>query len=299
MMTTIVQTTNLTKQFDQKPILDTINLDVPAGQLLGLLGPNGAGKTTLLDILMGVRRPSSGTAELFGQDPRSEAVRQRIGVARQQTDLPSTWRVGELVDFVAAHFADPFPVEELLDRFDLADLVAHQAGSLSGGQQRRVAVALAFAGRPELVFLDEPTTGLDVDARRGLWDGIRSFRSDGGTVIVTSHYIEEVEALADRVVVLDDGRILADGSLSQIRSRVRLARVTLTRAQLPTLQAATDIERDGEKTHVLTSDAPALVRELVTSGAVFDDIAIASASLEDAFLALTGDRMPSSKESTS
>lgn len=298
-MTTIVQTTNLTKQFEQTPVLDTINLDVPAGQLLGLLGPNCAGKTTLLDILMGVRRPSSGEAELFGRDPRSEAVRERIGVARQQTDLPATWRVGELVDFVAAHFTDPFPAEELLDRFGLTDLAGHQAGSLSGGQQRRVAVALAFAGRPELVFLDEPTTGLDVDARRELWDGIRSFRSDGGTVIVTSHYIEEVEALADRVVVLDGGRILADGSLSQIRSRVRLSRVTLTRAQLPTLQEATDIEHDGEKTYLLTSDAPALVRELVASGAVFDDISIASASLEDAFLALTGDRMPSSKGSTS
>lgn len=173
---------------------------------------------------------------------------------------PSCLTVGELIDFVAAHFDKPLPRNELLERFGLTELVDRQAGGLSGGQQRRLAVALAFTGGPDLVFLDEPTTGLDVETRRNLWNSIRSFRSDGGTVIVTSHYIEEIEALADRVVVLDQGHILADNALAEIKKRVRLTKVTLTHAQIGTLNEVTDIEYDDERTHLLTHDAPALVR---------------------------------------
>ncbi|PZG23805.1 ABC transporter ATP-binding protein [Micromonospora craterilacus] len=289
-MTLLARALDLTRRYNDTTALDGVSLDIPAGQILGLLGPNGAGKSTLINVMTGLLRPSSGSVELCGGDPRSESTRSVIGVTPQETGLPETWRVAELVDFVAAHFPDPVDRAELLDRFDLTPLADRQAGGLSGGQQRRVAVALAFVGRPRLVFLDEPTTGLDVDARRALWDGIRSFHADGGAVLLTSHYIEEVEALADRVVVMDHGRIIADGSVAEIRSQVRLKRVTLTDPMLPALSGVASIQRDADRTHLLTNDATALVRELVTSGASFTDIEIESASLEDAFLAITGAR---------
>ena len=289
-MTILARAHDLTRRYHDMTALAGVSLDIPAGQVLGLLGPNGAGKSTLINVMTGLLRPSSGSVELCGGDPRDEATRRVIGVTPQETGLPETWRVAELVDFVSAHFPDPVPREELLDRFDLSALAGRQAGGLSGGQQRRVAVALAFAGRPRLVFLDEPTTGLDTGARRALWEGIRSFHADGGAVLLTSHYIDEVEALADRVVVMDQGRVIADGGIAEIRGRVRLKRVTLTDPVLPELVGVTSIERDADRAHLLTNDATALVRELVTSDASFTDIEIESASLEDAFLAITGAR---------
>ena len=289
-MTILARAHELTRRYNDTTALEGVSLDIPAGQVLGLLGPNGAGKSTLINVMTGLLRPSSGSVELCGGDPRDEATRRVIGVTPQETGLPETWRVAELVDFVSAHFPDPVPREELLDRFDLSSLADRQAGGLSGGQQRRVAVALAFAGRPRLVFLDEPTTGLDTGARRALWEGIRSFHADGGGVLLTSHYIDEVEALADRVVVMDQGRVIADGGIAEIRGRVRLKRVTLTDPVLPELVGVTAIERDAGRVHLLTNDATALVRELVTSDASFTDIEIESASLEDAFLAITGEQ---------
>ncbi|TLW94787.1 ABC transporter ATP-binding protein [Saccharomonospora piscinae] len=289
-MTVLARALDLTRRYNGTIALDGVSLEIAAGQVVGLLGPNGAGKSTLINVMTGVVRPDAGRVDLCGGDPRSESTRRVIGVTPQETGLPETWRVAELVDFVSAHFPEPVDRTELLDRFDLAPLADRQAGGLSGGQQRRVAVALAFAGRPRLVFLDEPTTGLDVDARRALWDGIRSFNADGGAVLLTSHYIEEVEALADRVAVMDRGRIIADGGIAEIRGRVRLKRVTLTDPVLPELVGVSSVERDADRTHLLTNDASALVRELVTAGASFTDIEIESASLEDAFLAITGDR---------
>lgn len=288
----VVHTRNLGRRFGEKTVLEGIDLDVPPGQLLGLLGPNGAGKSTLISLLVGLRRPTTGVVKVLGLDPRSDAVRRLIGVTPQETALPAAWKVGEVFDFVAAHFPGPLAVGELAERFGLGGLLDRQAGGLSGGQQRRVAVALAFVGRPRLVVLDEPTTGLDVEARRGLWEGIRSFRDEGGTVLLTSHYIEEVETLADRVVVMNRGRILADGDVTEIRGRVPLTRVTLAGARLPDLRvlhAATGIEQDGARIHLLTHDARTLVHELVHHEIGFDDISIETASLEDAFVALTGE----------
>lgn len=287
MTESVARANNVTRRYGDVVAVDEVSLDVSAGQILGLLGPNGAGKTTLINLFTGLRRPDLGTIELCGGGPRDEAVRKQIGVTPQETALPEAWRVEELADFVAAHFPDPHPRDELLARFKLHDLQRRQVGGLSGGQQRRLAVALAFTGRPRLVFLDEPSTGLDVEARRDLWDGIRTFRSDGGTVLLTSHYLEEIEALAQRVVVVDHGRVIADGSLSEVRGLVRLKRVTLTCRELPDLAGVNSVEHEGDRTHLLTNDADQLVRSLVASGVEFADLEIQAASLEDAFLALT------------
>ena len=267
--------------------LHEVDLDVPPGQLLGLLGPNGAGKTTLLQLLSGLRRPTSGRVELFGADPRDAGARRRLGTTPQDTGLPATLRVREVVALVAGHFPDPVPSQELLADFGLTGLESRQTGGLSGGQRRRLAVALAFVGRPSLVLLDEPTTGLDVEARHALWDGVRRFHAGGGTVVLTSHYLEEVEALAERVVIIDRGRVAADGSLAQIRSRVPSRRLRLRAAGLPELPGVGRSVSDADVHQLWTADSDALVRDLERSGAAFSDLEVATASLEEAFLALT------------
>jgi ABC-2 type transport system ATP-binding protein len=307
-----VRVEHVTRRFDATVALDDVSLDVHRGEIVGLLGPNGAGKTTLLSLVSGIRRPDSGTVRLFGRDPRDAVARVRLGTTPQETGLPPTLRVGEVAAFVAGHYPDPMPVGELLDVFGLTDLARRQTGGLSGGQKRRLAVALAMAGRPDLVLLDEPTTGLDVDARHVLWDALRTFHARGVTVVVTSHYLEEIEALAERVVVVDHGRVLADGTLRDVVGRVALRRVTLALADDgaaspgavpspssgPASSAMTRldalagvVQRDTDPAsgrHVLlTADADALVRELVTAGVPFHDLEVRSASLEEAFLALT------------
>jgi ABC-2 type transport system ATP-binding protein len=280
---------NVSRRYGDVLALDNVNLDVPAGQLLGLLGPNGAGKSTLVNLFTGIRRPSSGTVELFGGDPRDPAYRRHLGVTPQETGLPHSLRVGEVVDFVRAHFPDPLGRGELLDRFGLSDLIKRQTGGLSGGQKRRVAVALAFAGRPRIVFLDEPTTGLDVEARRALWDGVRAFHADGGTVVLTSHYLEEVEALAERVVVIGGGRVLADDTVDAVRGLVAIRRVSLrSPVPMPDLPGLVGTERDGDRLHLLTPDADRLVRDLVAKEIPFADLEVRPTSLEEAFLTLTG-----------
>ena len=279
---------DVTRRFGDVVALDRLHLDVPAGQLVGLLGPNGAGKSTLVTLLTGVRRPTSGTVELCGGDPRDPAFRRSLGVTPQETGLPASLRVGEVVDFVRAHFPDPLGRDELLERFGLSDLVRRQTGGLSGGQKRRVAVALAFAGRPRIVFLDEPTTGLDVEARNALWDALRAFHADGGTIVLTSHYLEEIEALARRVVVIGAGRVLADDTVAAVRGLVAIRRVSLTTSvPVPDLPGVVSADRDGPRTHLLTADADRLVRDLVARDVAFQDLEVRPTSLEEAFLTLT------------
>ncbi|MFC0530076.1 ABC transporter ATP-binding protein [Phytohabitans kaempferiae] len=276
-----------TRRYGANLALDGVTLDIPEGGVVGMLGPNGAGKSTLISLLVGLRRPTSGRVELFGGDPRDPACRREIGVTPQETGLPSTLRVHECVAFVAAHYADPVPTGDLLDRFGLADLARRQTGGLSGGEKRRLAVALAFVGRPRLVFLDEPTTGLDVRARRALWDTIRDF-GRAHTVVLTSHYLEEIEALADRVVVLGQGRVLADDTVASIRGMVGIHRVSLTAPDLPDLPNVVGLERVDGRTSLFTADADQLVRDLVHAGVPFHGLQVQPTTLEEAFLTLTG-----------
>lgn len=229
----------------------------------------------------------------FGADPREPVARARLGTTPQETGLPDVLRVGEVVELVASHYPDPMPTGELLERFDLGALVRRQTGSLSGGQKRRLAVALALVGRPRLVLLDEPTTGLDVESRHELWTALRSFHAEGATVLVTSHYLEEVEALAERVVVVGEGRVLADDSLSRIlatvarrRLLVRLPEAAAAR-ELAALPAVSGPSREGDRYAFLAAAADALVRHLVRSGHEFSDLEVRGASLEEAFISLT------------
>ncbi|WP_251152065.1 ABC transporter ATP-binding protein [Cellulosimicrobium sp. Marseille-Q4280] len=281
----VVAADHVTRRFGQVVALDDVSLTVGAGELVGLLGPNGAGKSTLLSLVSGQRKPDAGTVRLFGGDPRDARSRVSLGITPQETGLPATLKVREVVDFVGGHYPDPVPTGELLDQFGLTELAGRQTGAMSGGQKRRLAVALALVGRPAVVLLDEPTTGLDVGARQTLWDAIRAYHADGGTVLLTSHYLEEVQALAERVVVIDQGVVRADDSLDAILRRVALRRVVVrSTTDLAAWPGVVRSERaaDGRQ-ELYTPDADALVRELVTSGVDFHDLEIRGASLEEAF----------------
>ncbi|GAA4533875.1 MULTISPECIES: ABC transporter ATP-binding protein [Nonomuraea] len=286
-MTVLARTVEATRRYGDVVALDRVSVEIRAGELVGLLGPNGAGKSTLMNLFVGLRRPTSGTVELLGGSPSDPAVRRGIGVTPQETGLPEVLRVGEVVDFVSSHFPKPVAKAELLDRFGLGELVKRQIGGLSGGQKRRLAVALAFAGDPRLVFLDEPTTGLDVEARRTLWDGIRAFHEGGGTILLTSHYLEEIEALAERVVVVGHGRVLADDTVAAVRDVVGARRVSFDAGELPELPGVAGVQREGGRVHLVTPDPDRLVVELVRSGTPFSGLEIRPTSLEEAFLTIT------------
>jgi len=289
-MTTLATLDHVTRRFGTVTAVDDVSLDIQSGSILGLLGPNGAGKTTVLSMLQGLRRPTSGTVRLFDADPTVAASRQHLGSTPQETALPPTLRVGEVIDFVGRHFENRVSVEELSKEFGLDDLIRRQTGALSGGQKRRLSVALAFVGRPKLVLLDEPTTGLDVDARHALWDAVRRQHAAGSTVVVTSHYLEEIEALAERVVVMGGGRVLADDSLAGVLGRVATRLVRLSSPVLDAigrLDGVAHFEQDQEAGVFSVHDSDDFLRRLVGSGLEFRNLTVRGASLEEAFLSLT------------
>lgn len=287
----VVELIGVTRRFGATVALDDVSLSVHPGELVGLLGPNGAGKTTMLSLITGLRHADAGTVRLFGGDPRDPLNRVSLGTTPQETGLPPTLTVGEVTDFVAGHYAHPMSRGEVLERFGIADLAKRQTGGLSGGQKRRLAVALALVGRPRLVVLDEPTTGLDVEARHALWQALRDYHADGATVLLTSHYLEEVEALAERVVVVGEGRVLADDTVAAVIGRVAMRRISVrlpavSAAEVAALPGVVGAERDGDRYDLLVTDADATVRALVRS-MDFSGIEVRGASLEEAFLALT------------
>lgn len=287
---TLARFDHATRRYGDVVAVDDVTLDLDPGVLVGLLGPNGAGKTTLLSLLQGLRRPTAGAVTLFGGSPLDARRRAALGTTPQETALPETLRVGEVIDYVGGHFADRVPTAEIADEFGVTELLRRQCGSLSGGQKRRLAVALAFVGRPRLVLLDEPTTGLDVDARRTLWAAIRRQHEAGATVVVTSHYLEEIEALAQRVIVIGEGRVLADDTVSRVVARVGVGRVELSSDEPHLVAELASVVRhepgDGRDVFTVT-DADDFVRELVRSDLPFHDLTVRGATLEEAFLALT------------
>jgi ABC-2 type transport system ATP-binding protein len=215
---------NVVKRFGDTTALDGVTVTVPRGVVLALLGPNGAGKTTLVNLMTGVRTPDAGHVELFGANPRDWRARRRMGVVPQEISFLPCLRVREIIDLVRAHYDAPVPADELLARFGLERETGRDIARLSSGQRRRLAVALAFAGRPELLVLDEPTAGLDLQARRSLWQELRAHVRAGGSLLLTTHYLEEVEALAHHVVLLHRGRVLAAGTVTDVKTSVDRAR---------------------------------------------------------------------------
>jgi ABC-2 type transport system ATP-binding protein len=276
------------KRYGKLDALQGVDLELRPGELVALLGPNGAGKTTAVSILLGQRRPDAGSARLFGRDPTLPAARRPVGVTLQETGFPDNLTIAEVVDLVRVHYPNPAATRELLERFGLSGVAGRRAGGLSGGQTRRLAVTLAFAGHPRMVVLDEPTTGLDVESRHRLWEILRAFVADGGSVLLTTHYLEEAQALASRVVVIAAGQVIAQGSVDDITARVGLSRVHLRAPSLPELPAGTHVESSNGSHTLYTADPDGLVRALALQGVAFTGLRVERASLEEAFLHLTG-----------
>ena len=282
----------VTKAYSGKTALAGLDLVLPRGAFVALLGPNGAGKTTALSLLLGLRVPDRGQALLLGGSPLEDDTRRRVGVTPQVSAFPAGLKVREVVAFVAAHYPKPIPESTLLERFGLGEVAARQVGGLSGGEQRRLAASLAFAGNPEVVFLDEPSTGLDVVARHQLWDALRSFHEDGGTVLLTTHYLEEAETLAQHIAVIHRGRLVAEGTPREVTGRIALRRVRFRAGAIPVVEPVAHSALEDGVVTLYTADSDLLVRRLVEQRVEFGELEVLPAGLEEAFVRLTRDESP-------
>jgi len=298
-----VEVVDLVKNYGATRAVDGLSLSVRAGSVLALLGPNGAGKTTTIEICEGFRRPDAGVVRVLGRDPSADAaaVRPRVGVMLQ--DGVGGYRDAkaiELLRLFAGYAVDPLPVDELLARVGLEAVAGTPVKRLSGGQQQRLSLALALVGRPELVFLDEPTAGMDPQARRGTWELIRSLRGAGVTVVLTTHFLDEAEELADDVVVVDSGRVVAAGSPAELtragaegQIRFRATPGLRLGSLLGALPLGTTVSEDEPGRYLVSGDVtPQLLATLTAwcaaQGVLAEHLSVERRSLEDVFLELTG-----------
>ncbi len=274
----------VTKRFGTTVAVSDASFGVAEGEVVALLGPNGAGKSTSIALLLGLRRPDEGRATVFGCDPRRAEARRHVGATPQEMAFPHALRVTEIVDLVRAHYPSPRPLDDLLGRFGLVALARRQVGGLSGGERRRLAVALAFAGGAPLIVLDEPTSSLDPDARRAVWDAIRTHGDGGGSVLLTTHHLDEAEALASRIVVIECGRIVADAGVAEIKAAAGLTRI---RFRAPRSGGRLDSAiREHGHVSLLVGDAGSAVERLVHDGVPLRDLEVRPATLEEALDAL-------------
>ena len=281
----------VSKNYDVIKALDGMNLEIRGGELVALLGPNGAGKTTAVKLLLGLAQPNSGSVRVFGADPRNSSNRVRVGAMLQVARVPETLRVGEHLDLFSSYYPKALPASEVLALAGLTEVQDRLFGELSGGQRQRVLFALALCGDPDLLFLDEPTVGLDVEARRALWEEIRKLIACGKTVLLTTHYLEEADALADRVVVINKGSVVAEGSPAEIKAKTAGRRIRcITRLGLEFVRGIPGViavRRDREAYEIQASEAEPVLRELLVKDEGLSGIEVTSAGLEEAFLALT------------
>jgi ABC-2 type transport system ATP-binding protein len=281
------------KNYGEVRALRGVNFRVRAGEVVALLGPNGAGKTTAVKLLLGLLQPNTGKVRVLGGDPTNPENRMRTGAMLQVGRVPETLRVREHIDLFSSYYQNPMPAAAVLAAAGLENLSERKFGDLSGGQRQRVLFALAICGNPDLLFLDEPTVGLDVEARRMLWEQIRQLVGHGKTVLLTTHYLQEADALADRVAVINKGEIIAEGSPSGIKAQTAGKRIrcitSLTIDTLRQIPGVTEVKEDREAFELHAPEAEPVVRELLARDANLSGLEVTAAGLEEAFLALTQD----------
>ena len=273
--------------------VDGIDLRLALGEIAALLGPNGAGKTTTIDMMLGLSHPDAGTVQVLGMSPAEAVSRGLVGAVLQTGGLLKDLTVRETVRMTASLYAAPRPVDEVLERAGITGIADRLVGKCSGGEQQRLRFALALLPDPALMALDEPTSGMDVEGRRDFWSAIRRDAAQGRTVLFATHYLEEADAYADRIILLRQGRIVADGTAAEVRN---LSSGRSVRANLPAADQATlsrlpgvrSVEIRGDRVLIQTMDSDAVARYLLTSTAA-RDVEIVAHNLEDAFLALTSD----------
>ncbi|MFK7887664.1 MAG: ABC transporter ATP-binding protein [Gammaproteobacteria bacterium] len=284
--TVVVRAKNLHKRYGAKSALDGLTLSLHATGVTAILGANGAGKTTFIRCALGLTPTTQGDLSVFAGAPGSTESRRRTGVMLQEADLPDLLTPREHLTLFASYYPNPMSVAHALEVCALGDFADKRYKALSGGQKRRVQFALAVIGQPDLLFLDEPTTGLDADARRALWETVRKLAAAGTSIVLTTHYLEEADALADRIVILKDGRVLADAPTDHIRRAVGGALVRCVTTLDPDRAAALDGARSaqlrGRFTEILTADTPATLRALLQLDPSPQDLTVTKPSLEDA-----------------
>ena len=297
---TVASLTAVTKRYSNGVVaLDNLSFNLRRGEIIALLGPNGAGKSTAVKLMMGLSSPTSGEVRIFGADPRNTVARLRTGVMLQVGKAPEMLRVREHIDIFRGYYPSPMPYAEIIKAAGLEGIENRMFGQLSGGQKQRVLFALALAGDPALIFLDEPTVGLDIEARRGMWTQIRSLAARGKTVLLTTHYLEEADALAHRIIVINKGKVVCEGTPAQVKSmgsgnsatnqalKIIRCTTTLTAQHLEAMPGVTHVELTGSLTSITSSQPEATLREMLALDQSLHSLEVQSPLLEDAFLALT------------
>jgi ABC-2 type transport system ATP-binding protein len=284
----------LRKHYGQVRAVDGVDLVIAPGEVVALLGPNGAGKSTTVDMLLGLTKPDAGAVAVFGASPHEAVAAGSIGAMLQGGALLDDATVGETVAMVASLHRTPLPVAEALRRTGIEDLASRRCNKLSGGQKQRVRFAVALVSDPDLLVLDEPTAAMDVAGRRDFWRSMRTFTDSGRTVLFATHYLEEAENYADRVVLMRSGAVVADGSVAEVTSLVagRVLRAAVPGASeqaLRTLPGASEVEVRGQQVSISSRDSDATLRALLQTFPQARDIQVTAVGLEGAFLSLTGD----------
>jgi len=286
----IIKATDVSKSFGQLKALDQVSLTIQPGEVLALLGANGAGKTTLINLLLGRMRADSGELSVLNHPAGHLMARKRIGTILQSAEMPGTLKVSEHITLFSSYYDQPLDIDNILEKAQLTDLKDKKFDQLSGGQKQRVFFALAICGRPDVVFLDEPTVGLDVDARRQLWACIRDLSAQGTTVLLTTHYLEEADVLADRIVLLSEGKITTEGPPEHIKKQLggKLIRFrsSWSAEQLSQLSAVDSYQTKGDYHELLSEQTEITLKALLNQCEDVRDLTVSQVSLEDAFLNL-------------
>ena len=291
-MAAVVELRGARKRFGEVEAVKGVDLAIGPGELVALLGPNGAGKTTSISLMLGLRRPTAGEARLFGLDPEDRRARSRCGVMLQESGTTGVLTVREIVDLFRAYYPAPLPTARAIDLAGLEAKAGARIGTLSGGERQRLYFALAVCGDPEALFLDEPTVGMDVEARRGVLASIRTLSAAGKTIVLTTHYLEEADQLAHRIVVIDHGVVIADATPREIKSRIPSKRVNFSaetavgEATFSGLPVQT-LELADHRVRLLSNEPEAVLRGLFERGVVMRDLEVTGADLEEAFLSMT------------
>jgi ABC-2 type transport system ATP-binding protein len=289
----IAKLQSVTKRYGEVTALDNFSLTLHAGEVVALLGPNGAGKTTAVRLLLGLISPHAGSVRVIGRDPRDSDARTRIGAMLQVSRVPEMLRVREHIDLFRSYYPNPLSVANIVRIAKLEGIENQMFGKLSGGQKQRALFGLALCGNPDLIFLDEPTVGMDIESRRALWDQVRALSAAGKTVLLTTHYLEEADVLASRVVVINKGKVVCEGTPSEIKQRVSGRRIRcitqLDPSFLRTLPTVSDVQQDREAVMILAERPESVVREMLLRDETLHGLEVSAAALEDAFLALTSE----------
>ncbi|MCM3567373.1 ABC transporter ATP-binding protein [Neobacillus mesonae] len=293
-MTEVLTLKNVTKSFRQKTAVNNISFSISKGEVVAILGPNGAGKTTTISMILGLLRPTEGEVKLFNRQPQEKQVREKIGTMLQEVSVMPGLKVREILELIRSYYPHPLPVKDLVNLTGLTEEdLKTRAEKLSGGQKRRLSFALALAGNPELIIFDEPTVGMDITSRKRFWQTVRTFAAQGKTIIFSTHYLQEADDAADRILLFKDGAIAADGAPAQIKARIAKPSVSFTAAPDISLEPLyhhseiDDIYRKNNRVYVQSSNTDRVLELLFQEKLGARDIQIERGKLEEAFEELT------------